>query len=45
MELGLSELYTSRVMETIEAIEKVDGRIIRWKLRVGSPRNTIVVKK
>lgn len=28
-----SELYTSRVMETIEEIAKVDGQIIRWKLR------------
>jgi len=40
-----SELYTSRVMETIEAIAKIDGQIIRWKLRIGSPRNTIAVKK
>lgn len=33
-----SELYTSRVMETIEEIAKLDGQIIRWKLRVGSRR-------
>lgn len=35
-----------RVMETIEAIAKVDGQIIRWKLRVRITKEyTMAVKK